>query len=91
MARMSAHVIFTGRVQGVFFRATTEDIARAMGIGGWVRNTPDGAVEALFVGDESDVRECIAQCEKGPPGSRVDDIVVEWANANYELRGFSIK
>ena len=61
------HVVIEGRVQGVFFRASTRDEARARGLGGWVRNLPDGRVEALFEGDQRVVENMLAWCHKGPP------------------------
>jgi len=70
-------VIITGRVQGVWYRGWTVDEARERGLSGWVRNRPDGSVEALFSGPESAVREMIERCREGPPAARVDQIVEE--------------
>ena len=56
-----------GRVQGVFFRAWTEDEATARGLSGWVRNRSDGTVEALFSGPEAKVDDMVAACRQGPP------------------------
>ena len=61
------HVVIEGRVQGVFFRASTRDEARARGLTGWARNLPDGRVEALFEGDKRVVENMLAWCRKGPP------------------------
>ena len=90
MGRKQAHVIFSGLVQGVFFRATTEDIARSMGITGWVKNTMDGQVEAVFEGEETAVRNCISRCKNGPPASRVDNVDVKWGEPE-DLQGFSTR
>lgn len=60
-----AHVYVSGRVQGVFFRATTRDEARSRGITGWVKNLPDGRVEAVFEGEEKKVQEMIDFCHEG--------------------------
>ena len=68
------HVLVRGRVQGVGYRAWTEMAARERGLGGWVRNRRDGAVEALFAGDETAVEAMLALCRGGPPAARVDDI-----------------
>jgi acylphosphatase len=68
------HVVIRGRVQGVGYRAWTEDEARERGIAGWVRNRRDGSVEALFAGMESEVHGMIEACWRGPPGARIDDI-----------------
>jgi len=67
-------VVIRGRVQGVGYRAWTEDEARERGIAGWVRNRRDGSVEALFAGTESDVRAMIEACRRGPPGARIDAV-----------------
>jgi acylphosphatase len=68
------HVAIRGRVQGVGFRAWTEYMALERGLQGWVRNRPDGAVEALFVGPPNAVAAMIAACHQGPRGSRIDGI-----------------
>ena len=56
--KLRAHVTIEGRVQGVFFRASTRDEARKLGFNGWVRNLPNGDVEALFEGDKAAVTKC---------------------------------
>jgi acylphosphatase len=68
------HVMIRGRVQGVGFRAWTEYTALERGLRGWVRNRRDGAVEALFVGPTGTVAAMIAECHRGPGGSRVDGV-----------------
>jgi acylphosphatase len=65
-------VVIRGRVQGVGFRAWTEVTALEFRLQGWVRNRRDGAVEALFMGLETDVSAMIEACRSGPPGARVD-------------------
>ncbi|PWB81026.1 MAG: acylphosphatase [Candidatus Methylomirabilota bacterium] len=85
-----AHVLISGRVQGVCFRAYTVDEATAAGIAGWVRNTPDGRVEAVFEGDKSVVEAVIAWCHKGPPAARVNGVEVVWGEAQGES-GFGIR
>jgi acylphosphatase len=69
-----SRVVIRGRVQGVGFRAWTEYRALERGLQGWVRNSRDGTVEALFVGSPEAVKPMIAACHQGPPGSRVDEI-----------------
>jgi len=69
MKRM--HVYISGRVQGVFFRASTQRTAQSLNLTGWVRNLPDGSVEALFEGEDGDVAEMLRWCRKGPPGAAV--------------------
>jgi len=85
-----AHVYISGRVQGVFFRATTREQAERLGVAGWVRNLPDGRVEALFEGPRPAVEACLEWCHHGPPGARVTGVEVEWQQPRGE-RGFSIR
>ena len=67
-------VVIRGRVQGVAYRAWTQEIALERGIEGWVRNRQDGSVEALFMGLEHAVAAMIEECHSGPPAARVDAI-----------------
>jgi len=67
-------LIVTGRVQGVFFRAACAREARARGLGGWVRNLPDGSVEVVAEGPDQDVAALTAWCREGPPVARVDGV-----------------
>jgi acylphosphatase len=69
MKRM--RVVISGRVQGVFFRARTQDMARSLSLTGWVKNRPDGDVEAVFEGQEDDLTLMLAWCRKGPTSARV--------------------
>ena len=84
------HVWFSGRVQGVFFRANTRKKALELGVDGWVRNLPDGRVEAVFEGDEPLVMELIDWCSKHQPYAHVDDVKIEWEEPEG-LRGFEIR
>jgi len=68
------HVLIRGRVQGVGYRAWTEMVAFERGLGGWVRNRRDGAVEAVFAGDATAVAAMLSACRRGPPAARVDDL-----------------
>jgi acylphosphatase len=70
------HVEVRGRVQGVFFRASCVERARATGLGGWIRNTLDGHVEAEFEGEPDVVAAMIDWCSQGPPSARVDHVDV---------------
>ncbi len=85
-----AHVLISGRVQGVCFRAYTVDEAAAVGVTGWVRNTSDGGVEAVFEGDKSAVETIVAWCRKGPPAARVSNVEVVWGEPKGE-QGFGIR
>jgi acylphosphatase len=70
-------VIVRGRVQGVFFRDTTRRMAQSRGLGGWVRNNPDGAVEAVFEGEPEDVEAMVRFAREGPRGAEVDRVEVD--------------
>jgi acylphosphatase len=76
MKKRRVRVLIAGRVQGVFFRSYAQDNAQAIGITGWVRNLPDGRVEAVFEGDAVKVGKMIAWCHEGSPISRVDRVEV---------------
>ena len=82
-------VLVSGAVQGVFYRQTCASRARAAGLAGFVRNRPDGRVEAAFEGPEADVRELVSWCRAGPPDAEVDDVdVVDEAPTGE--RGFRV-
>jgi acylphosphatase len=83
-------VIAHGRVQGVGFRYAVARAARARGAGGWVRNSPDGTVEAVFEGDPDAVDALVRLCEDGPRGAQVERVDV--ADEQPEgLRGFEVR
>ena len=83
-------VIVHGRVQGVFFRDTTRRMAEARGLAGWVRNTPEGTVEAVFEGEPDAVEELIRFAHEGPRGATVER--VEVAEEKPEgLTGFEVR
>ena len=67
-------LVIHGRVQGVWYRDWTVQAARSLGLRGWVRNCPDGTVEAMLEGDEETVREMVRRMHEGPPAARVDRI-----------------
>jgi len=73
MADVARHVRIYGRVQGVFYRAWTKEQADALGVKGWVRNCPDGRVEAHVEG-AGDAVEAIDRMRRGPPSARVEDL-----------------
>lgn len=76
MKKRRAHVWISGRVQGVFFRAYTEEAARRIGVAGWARNIADGRVEAVFEGDADKIEKMIDWCWEGSPFSRVEKVEV---------------
>ncbi len=86
-----AHVLVSGRVQGVFFRQGTRDLARRLGVTGWVRNLLDGRVEAVFEGEREDVESMIDFCKRGPPGAKVTKVDVRWEEYVGEFKGFRIR
>jgi acylphosphatase len=71
MVNVRAHVFINGRVQGVFFRQSTQLKAQSLGVKGWIRNLFDGRVEAVFEGDKSQVEILVDYCRHGPPAARV--------------------
>lgn len=71
---MRIHAIIHGRVQGVFFRASTRDEGQRLNLRGWVKNLPDGTVETAFQGEDSAVREMLSWLHSGPPAARVDRV-----------------
>jgi acylphosphatase len=91
MKAAKAHLFIEGRVQGVFYRAFTRDLAARLGINGWARNLYDGRVEALFEGSRELIEQAIRECWKGPAGSSVRNIDVQWEESSAEYKGFEIR
>jgi acylphosphatase len=85
-----ARVVIRGRVQGVFFRAETRDRARSLGLRGWVRNVPDGTVEAVFEGERERIESLLVWCRRGPALADVDDVEVQWEPPAGEV-GFAAR
>jgi acylphosphatase len=83
-------VVVSGRVQGVFFRDTTRRMAASRGVGGWVRNRPDGRLEAVFEGEEEAVRAMVDFCREGPRGASVADAEVSEERVEG-LRTFEVR
>jgi acylphosphatase len=90
MGDPARRVRITGRVQGVFFRAWTQQQARELGVHGWVRNAGDGSVEAHAEGDEAAVKSPIQRLWRGPPSAEVDNVEVEDAEPEG-LNGFEVR
>lgn len=80
-----------GRVQGVYFRQETAEQARARGVSGWVRNNPDGSVEAVFEGDRRMVEEMVEWCRRGPAAAKVERLEVEGEEPAGEPAGFAVE
>ncbi len=85
-----AHVIFHGRVQGVFFRANCKSKADALGVTGFVRNLQNGTVEAVMEGDLEMINELIQWCSGSQPIARVTSTEVHWESLTGEFYDFHI-
>jgi acylphosphatase len=80
-----------GRVQGVYYRASTVQQAQSLGLTGWVMNCSDGSVEAVAEGAQSKLEALIAWCRQGPQGARVTLVDVRWETPENNFYGFSIR
>jgi len=89
--KVRVHVLIKGRVQGVFFRTETHQMALRLGMKGWVRNTWGGNVEAVFEAEEEAVKRMIAWCHKGPPAAFVERVEEEWEKYRGEFDTFSVR
>ena len=86
-----AHLFISGRVQGVFYRATCHGEGAARGLAGWVRNLPDGRVEALLQGPKEKVEDMVKWCFRGPRHAQVSDIDVTYEDPADDVQGFGIR
>lgn len=91
MDKARAHVLISGRVQGVFFRAYTERAAQERGISGWVMNTRDGRVEAVLEGEKDNVEDMVRWCHQGSPMSHVTGVNVDWQQYTGEFDDFGVR
>ena len=91
MAKIRVHVFVSGLVEGVFFRAETRDLARQLGVTGWVRNLWDGRVEAVIEGEDWAVQELTTWCSRGPRGARVDNVQLTHADYTGEYSTFTVR
>jgi acylphosphatase len=89
--RERAHVFVAGQVQGVFFRDSTRERAEQLDLAGWVKNLPDGRVEAVFEGSPERVREMIQWCEQGPPHAAVEEVDSEFEASKGDLERFEVR
>jgi len=85
-----AHILVSGRVQGVFFRDSTKRWAGSLGVTGWVKNLRDGRVEAVAEGDEEDIKKLISRMREGPPMAEVKEVDVTWEEYKGEFEDFRI-
>jgi len=89
--KKAIHAIVKGRVQGVYYRASTRDKAERLGLTGWVKNLPNGNVEFFAVGDEDMLNELIKWAWDGPDYANVTDIICEAIESFNDFEGFSVK
>jgi acylphosphatase len=90
VSKSRAKIVISGRVQGVYFRASACDVARAQRLSGWVRNLPEGDVEAVVEGEEEAVQAFIVWCHDGPPGAHVTAVQVTRGPYSGEFHGFRV-
>jgi acylphosphatase len=89
--KIRAHILVSGRVQGVFFRENTRKKAEALKVSGWVRNLKDGRVEAVFEGERADVEELVNWARQGPIWAKIDDFNLVWEDCRDEFKEFEIR
>ena len=91
MVKIRLRAIFSGRVQGVFFRANAKGFADEHGISGWIRNMEDGRVEALFEGEEEAVMSVTSRCQREQPHAMVSSVETTKEEYQGDMTGFKIK
>jgi len=91
MAIERLHILVSGDVQGVFFRAGAQSEARKLGLAGWVRNSQDGAVEVMAEGERPALEKLLEWCSHGPAGASVSKIEHEWLKAEGEYTDFRVR
>jgi acylphosphatase len=89
--RARVHLVVSGLVQGVFFRQSTVDEARRLGVSGWVRNLPDGRVEVVAEGGREALEGLVRFCRRGPPAARVEDVEAVWGAFSGDLPAFAAR
>jgi len=86
-----AHLFVSGRVQGVWYRASTRQEACALALVGWVRNLRDGRVEVVAEGSRDALDALLRWCHEGPPSAQVMDVDVNWCESSGEFTGFEVR
>ncbi len=89
--RTRARVRVSVRVQCVFFRDSTREKAQELGLSGYVKNTSDGDVEALFEGPAQGVEEMVRWCWQGPPHASVENVEADYESPGDDLTGFEVR
>ncbi len=85
------HVVISGSAQGVLFRDWTRQQAQSLGLTGWVKNTPNGQVEAVFEGPKEKVGKMVKKCQQGPTAAKVEKVEVKWEETTGEFVSFEIR
>ncbi|MBU1261550.1 acylphosphatase [bacterium] len=88
---ISGHILVSGRVQGVLFRAHTQDVACSLSLVGWVKNRKDGKVEVYCEGKKESVEKLIDWCRKGPSSAKVSDIELKYGEPTHKFEKFEIR
>jgi acylphosphatase len=88
--KIRAHLLVSGRVQGVYFRQSTRLEAQSLGVTGWVRNSLDGRVEAVFEGEEHEVKMLVNYCRQGPSAAKVTNLDVTYGPFKGEFKNFVV-
>jgi acylphosphatase len=89
--KVRANIKVIGRVQGVYYRSTTREVAIELGLTGWVRNVPDGSVEIVVEGEKEKIEELIKWCRKGPPLAIVKNLEIKWEEYKNEFKSFEVR
>jgi acylphosphatase len=90
MAKIRARIFISGKVQGVFFRQKTKQQAENLGVKGWVKNLDDSKVEAVFEGEEEEVKALVDFCKKGPKSAMVTGFKLDWEEFSGEFDNFEV-
>lgn len=85
------HLLISGRVQGVFYRANARSFASELGLKGWVRNLQDGRVEVIAEGRKNALDRLIEFCRKGPEGSEIENVDIKWEKPSNEFTSFDVR
>lgn len=85
-----ARLVISGKVQGVFYRASCQDVAISYRLFGYAKNLPSGQVEVIAQGEKENIKRLIEWCKKGPPHAKVADVKVEWQSVQEQFSGFEV-
>ena len=91
LVKKQVHIVISGMVQGVFFRASASSAARSLRLNGFVRNLSNGNVEVCAEGEEEVLKKMIEWCRKGPPSARVEHVEIKWSESANRFEGFQVR